>query len=173
MNAMPVLPLLSYRKTWEAEFDTAEARFNKLKARVTAASFAFLPEHEQLRLHAEYTRVGASLGTIFEMQFSTTDAYRDWALDMLGVTLGWKPAAGFEMPSGLPIVEILRRLNETREMRPSSPDETASLAWQSKVTGILSKSQSREIEALAYALHRIGGDRLGMRSADFSHRGDR
>ncbi len=160
MSALPVLPLLSYRETWEAEFETAEAKFEKLKVRVNDASFASLPEYERLRLHTEFTRVGASLGAIFEMQFATTDAYRNWALDYLGVALEWRPAAGFEMPSGLPIVEIRRRLNEARELRPSSSDETAVLEWQTKVTAILSKSYSQEVEALAWALHRVGGDRV-------------
>jgi hypothetical protein len=160
MSKLPVLPLLSYQADWEAKWDSADARFKQLKARVAEDGFGILPEHERARLLGDYQRVGASLGRIFGSQFRTTDDYRDWRLHWFDIRLQWKPEAGFEMPSGLPVREIRRRLSEAEASRLSVSEESPSFTNRTRIHEVLSAAPCREIENLAYALQRLGGDRV-------------
>ena len=160
MSALPVVPLLSYRADWEAEWDRASARFEVAKARVYAPDFRILPEYEQARLQAEFERLSPSLGEIYEWQFKTTDAFRDWALFWLEPLLKWRPVDGFKMPSGLPMVEIRRRLDAIYAFRLGSPDGGPTPEQQAEILGILGQPPSPEVEALGDALRRVGGDRV-------------
>jgi hypothetical protein len=160
MSELPVVPLLSCSTDWEAEWDRANARFEAAKACVNAPEFRRLPGIEQARLQAEFDRLGPILGKIYQWQFQTSDAYRDWALPWLEPLLKWRPAEGFKIPSGLPMVEIRQRLDAAYAFRLAAPDGGPTLEQQSQILEILGQSPTPEVEALGHALWRVGGDRV-------------
>jgi hypothetical protein len=159
MNDLPELPLLSYRPDWETTWDAAHARCEALKARVQSPGFGALPGFEQIRLNAEWATVGASLSAIYETQFATTDAYRNWSLYWMAPGLNCDPLPEFVMPGGLPIVEIKRRVGEARKHARPVYKAPLDPEWIARINAILDAPPSPEVQALAYALRLTGGDR--------------
>jgi hypothetical protein len=167
MSALPPLRLQTYRADWELNWRAAAARFERVRSVVQAAQFNALPETVQLSRQTEFEICGISLREIFETQFQTTDAYRDWVLKWLDVHLGWSPESGFNMPSGLPIDEIDFRLSAVRAFRPTLVDGPSEFQ-KSKVLEILLAPPSRDVEAQAARLRAVGGDHLGFHWAAIS-----
>jgi hypothetical protein len=167
MSALPPLRLQTYRADWELNWRAASARFERVRSVVQAAQFNALPETVQRARQTEFEICGISLGEIFETQFETTDAYRDWALKWLDIHLGWRPESGFNMPSGLPIHEIKRRLAAVRASRPAH-ENGACEPHKSRALEILSGRPSPDVEAQAARLRAVGGDHLGFHWAAIS-----
>jgi hypothetical protein len=167
MSALPPLPLRSYRADWEQTWSAASARFERLQASVQAEQFSALPKAVQLSRQTKFEICGISLSEIFETQFQTTDAYRDWALKWLDIHLGWSPESGFNMPSGLPIDEIDLRLSAARGLRLTLEDGACE-PHKSRVLEILSGRPSPDVEAQAARLRAMGGDHLGFHWAAIS-----
>lgn len=163
MSALPPLPLLTYRPDWEERWEAVNARHLAVKAVAFAPGACWLPKTRKVRLVEELRVSGDEMCRLFEAQFRTTDEYRDWRIKWLSNELQWKPALPFEMPSGLPITEVRRRMTAARaswlgtEFR--APRER-DFARQVRVHSILSEPPSVAIASLAYALARAGGDRV-------------
>jgi hypothetical protein len=167
MSALPVLPLRTYRADWELTWSAASARFERLRAVIQAEQVSAFPKTVQLARQTEYQICGLSLGEIFETQFETTDAYRDWALKWLDIGFGWRPEGGFRMPTGLPIQEIKKRLDAVRALRV--PLEAGTSEHQkSKILEILSAPPSVDVAAHAARLRAMGGDHVGFHWAAIS-----
>lgn len=163
MRDLPPLPLLTYRPDWEARWDAAEARHLTIKALVFRNRFGALPAAEQARRRSELVRTGAAMCRVYEARFRTTDEYRDWRLHWLTNELGWQPPLGFEMPRGLPVAEIRRRLTAAVALRlpcGRQPQPEPSFVRQMKVHAILSAPPSADTRNLACALARAGGDHV-------------
>ena len=163
MTDLPPLPLLTYRPDWEAQWDAAEARYVEIKALVFGNRFGALPAAEQARRRNELASTGGAMCRLYEAQFRTTDEYRDWRLNWFNNEIGWQPRRGFEMPRGLPVLEIRQRLTAALAFRSpgdAQPLTEPSFAWQMKVHAILAAPPSADTRNFACALARAGGDRV-------------
>lgn len=163
MSALPPLPLRTYRPDWEERWEAVHARHLGIKTVALAPHSTWQPTRTQTGLIEDLRETGEEMCRLFEAQFRTTDDYAGWRLKWLSNALSWEPALSFEMPSGLPIVEIRRRLEAARDSWLGSDLKTSGehdFRRQVHVHAILSEPASVAVASLAYALARIGGDHV-------------
>ncbi|GAB0119848.1 hypothetical protein [Acidisoma sp. 7E03] len=163
MSDLPPLRLRTYRPNWEELWEAANARHLAAQAATLAPYADWLPKQRKINLIEELQSTGEELCRMFEAQFKTTDDYAAWRLKWLSNELKWTPALPLEMPRGLPIIEIRRRLQAARESWPGNDFETPQdrdFRRQVRVHSILSEPPNVGIASLAYALSRMGGDHV-------------
>ncbi|MDE1905056.1 MAG: hypothetical protein KGH75_01215 [Rhodospirillales bacterium] len=160
MSGLPVLPLLSFEPDWAETWEQASARFDDLKRQVNDQAYDGLPSHVREQMWEEYVSVGASLGAIFETQFATTDEYRDWRLKFFPAGAEMDAGAGYRMPTGLPISEIRRRLEEAQRCLQGQVGNAVPLKLRLQIREIISADPSAEVATLADVLRNRGGDRV-------------